>query len=101
MREAMCRAVGRYILESYQPKVLYTDAEEQEEKARKAERRAQEEAARLAAIPPRRYSPAEHFEVGERVTHPKFGQGEVIRSAGKLVEIEFSDGSRRKLAQAR
>jgi hypothetical protein len=44
----------------------------------------------------RRYSPKEKFEVGDRLDHPKFGEGEVKSKAGKYIQVDF-DGETRKL----
>lgn len=38
------------------------------------------------------------FEAGDMVSHPKFGEGRVISSDGKIIEVEFEAG-RKKLAE--
>ena len=40
---------------------------------------------------------SEPFEAGERVTHPKFGEGRVLSCDGKILEVDFESG-RKKLA---
>jgi hypothetical protein len=52
------------------------------------------------AKPVRRYSAAEHFDVGERVEHPSFGQGVVEVSDSGKVTVFFATG-RRVLVQAK
>ena len=50
--------------------------------------------------PPRRYGASEHYEVGERVEHPSFGQGVAEVSESGKVTVFFATG-RRVLAQAK
>lgn len=50
-----------------------------------------------AAALQRTYSPRQRFEQGESLTHPKFGQGEVLRATSKWIEVDFA-GERRRLA---
>ena len=40
---------------------------------------------------------ADIFAAGDRVTHPKFGEGRVISFNGSVIEVEFESG-RKKLA---
>jgi DNA helicase-2/ATP-dependent DNA helicase PcrA len=40
---------------------------------------------------------SESFATGDRVKHSKFGEGVVLATNGKVIEIEFADG-RKKLA---
>lgn len=40
---------------------------------------------------------ADIFAAGDRVTHPKFGEGRVISFSGSVIEVEFESG-RKKLA---
>ncbi len=43
--------------------------------------------------PPRPYRPSERYEMGDRVSHPSFGQGVVQRTAGLTkVHVLFADG---------
>lgn len=44
--------------------------------------------------PARPYSPSETYREGDRVTHAKFGAGEVLRRLDGKVEIAFRDGPR-------
>lgn len=44
--------------------------------------------------PARPYSPTEAYREGDRVTHAKFGAGEVLRRFDGKVEIAFRDGPR-------
>jgi len=55
-------------------------------------------AMRSATGPPVAYSTAHHFELGQRVRHPTFGEGVVVRLASATVcEMVFSTGPRRLL----
>jgi DNA helicase-2/ATP-dependent DNA helicase PcrA len=38
------------------------------------------------------------FAAGDRVKHAKFGPGTVLTTNGKIIQIEFDDGSVKKLA---
>ncbi|HWR13601.1 MAG TPA: ATP-dependent DNA helicase RecQ [Terriglobales bacterium] len=40
------------------------------------------------------------FDEGQRVRHPRFGQGAVIRSRGRRVMVEFDDPSKRRTVHA-
>jgi hypothetical protein len=42
----------------------------------------------------RPYSPTQVFEVGDRISHPKFGEGDVVRRLEGKVEVHFADGTR-------
>lgn len=43
----------------------------------------------------RKYSPKEHFAVGDAIEHPKFGAGTVVRTTGEdKIEVSFADGDR-------
>jgi hypothetical protein len=54
-----------------------------------------------ASKPVRKYKTGEAFEPGERISHPKFGEGVAQRSVGPgRIEIMF-DGERKVLAQAK
>ncbi len=35
---------------------------------------------------------AESFSAGDRLSHPKFGEGDVLSCDGKIVEVQFPDG---------
>ena len=53
------------------------------------------------SLPVRRYKMTESYEPGERIEHPKFGEGVVETSPGPgKVQVFFEDG-RRTLAQGR
>lgn len=52
------------------------------------------------AKPPKSYRASEHFEVGERVEHPSFGQGVIELSEPGKITVFFG-GGRRVLAQAK
>jgi hypothetical protein len=52
------------------------------------------------AKPVRTYRASEHFEVGERVDHPSFGQGVIEISEPGKITVFFGSG-RRVLAQAK
>jgi hypothetical protein len=53
------------------------------------------------SVPVRRYRMTETYEPGERIEHPKFGEGVVETSPGPgKVQVFFEDG-RRTLAQGR
>lgn len=67
---------------------------------RTATRRASVIAADLSQAP-RAYRPSEAYAAGERVLHPRFGEGVVQATAGpSKVRVLFSDGER-TLVQAR
>ena len=40
-------------------------------------------------------NPAEHYAAGDRVNHPKFGDGEVLSSDGKIIRVRFADGEKK------
>jgi hypothetical protein len=42
------------------------------------------------------YTPKASFQVGDRISHSKFGEGEVQSKAGKFIQVDF-DGEIRKL----
>ncbi|MBL4849671.1 MAG: hypothetical protein JKY65_29425 [Planctomycetes bacterium] len=44
---------------------------------------------------PRPHAPHEWFRIGERVTHPRHGEGFVRRSGRRAFEVEFRQGARR------
>jgi hypothetical protein len=44
------------------------------------------------------YTPKRRYREGERLTHPTFGEGEVVRAAGRQVHVRFGDEVK-KLAQ--
>jgi hypothetical protein len=51
--------------------------------------------------PPRTYRPSEHYSAGDRVLHPRFGEGVVQATSGPTkVRVLFSDGEK-TLVQAR
>jgi hypothetical protein len=55
-------------------------------------------AMRAASGPTIPYSTGQHFQIGQRVRHPTFGEGVVIRLASATVcEMVFSTGPRRLL----
>ncbi len=37
----------------------------------------------------------ENFAAGDRVKHPKFGEGEVISCEGKIIRVRFADGEKK------
>ena len=45
-----------------------------------------------------RAASGETFQVGDDVTHPKFGRGTVLKASDKIIEVSFRDGSVKKLA---
>jgi len=57
------------------------------------------EVAAKATGPARKYSPAESFARGDRVTHPKFGEGLVLAVTEGKIEVLFSDIRRRLVAK--
>ena len=38
---------------------------------------------------------SETFREGDMVSHPKFGEGEVLSCEGKVAEVKFADGIRK------
>ena len=38
---------------------------------------------------------SESFAAGDRIKHPKFGEGDVISCDGKIVEVKFEDGTKK------
>ncbi len=48
----------------------------------------------------RPYAPAERYAEGERMTHPRFGEGRVLRVLGDKVEVDFG-GEARTLVHGR
>jgi hypothetical protein len=48
---------------------------------------------------PTAYSPKGEFSVGQRLTHPKFGNLLVSAVGDKWIEVDLDDGTRKKLAQ--
>lgn len=44
--------------------------------------------------PAQPYSPERRFAVGDRLTHPKFGAGEVVRKLDGKIEVRFESGVR-------
>lgn len=48
-----------------------------------------------AAARTREYRPTERFAVGDELVHPRFGVGQVVRVAGKTIDVEFPDGVKR------
>lgn len=53
-----------------------------------------------AAPAPRVYSPQVHYQVGDTLSHPKFGSGTVQKVAGPKIEVTFADGEVRALVHA-
>jgi hypothetical protein len=47
----------------------------------------------------KKYSPATEFTVGDRVDHPKFGEGLVLSKAEGKIEVAFPDERRRLVAK--
>jgi hypothetical protein len=45
------------------------------------------------------YSAAGHFEVGQQLTHPKFGSLVVTASVDKTIDVQLEDGTTKRLAQ--
>lgn len=70
------------------------------ERAKPVERFEKPAVAADLAKPVRRYAASEHFEVGDRVDHPSFGQGVVEVSDSGKVTVFFATG-RRVLVQAK
>ena len=54
-------------------------------------------AAKVRKKKARAYSPKEKFSGGEVIEHTKFGKGTVEAVTPKQIEVEFEDGTRRKL----
>jgi hypothetical protein len=50
-------------------------------------------------LPPRRrtFVPTERFAVGERIRHPRFGPGEVVRVSASRIVVRFVGGTERTL----
>lgn len=44
------------------------------------------------------YSPEKHFELGQRLTHKKFGEVNVTSVGETWIEVEISDGTKKRLA---
>ena len=44
------------------------------------------------------YSADGHFELGQRVTHKKFGEISVTSVGETWIEVELADGSKKRLA---
>ena len=40
-------------------------------------------------------SAADSFAKGDRVSHPKFGEGEVLEASGKILRVRFADGDKK------
>ena len=40
-------------------------------------------------------SAADSFSQGDRVSHPKFGEGEVLEASGKILRVRFADGDKK------
>lgn len=45
------------------------------------------------------YSASGHFEVGQQLTHPKFGNLVVTASIDKTIDVQLEDGTTKRLAQ--
>ena len=45
------------------------------------------------------YAASGHFEVGQKLTHPKFGNLVVTASVDKTIDVQLEDGSTKRLAQ--
>jgi hypothetical protein len=45
------------------------------------------------------YSASGHFEVGQQLTHPKFGNLTVTASVDKTIDVQLEDGTTKRLAQ--
>jgi hypothetical protein len=52
-----------------------------------------------ASSEPVPYSPKGEFVVGQRLTHPKFGNLLVAAAGDKWIEVDLDDGTRKRLAQ--
>jgi hypothetical protein len=57
-----------------------------------------EEKVPVATGPLRDYSPKTAFDVGDRVSHPKFGEGIVLSKAEGKIEVAFPDARRRLIS---
>lgn len=44
------------------------------------------------------YSPDEHFSLGQRLTHKKFGEVSVVAVGETWIEVEIADGTKKRLA---
>ena len=45
------------------------------------------------------YAASAHFEVGQQLTHPKFGNLVVTASVDKTIDVQLEDGTTKRLAQ--
>lgn len=45
------------------------------------------------------YAASGHFEVGQKLTHPKFGNLVVTASVDKTIDVQLEDGTTKRLAQ--
>ena len=45
------------------------------------------------------YAASGHFEVGQKLTHPKFGNLVVTASVDKTIDVQLDDGTTKRLAQ--
>ena len=45
------------------------------------------------------YAASGHFEVGQQLTHPKFGNLVVTASVDKTIDVQLEDGTTKRLAQ--
>ena len=45
------------------------------------------------------YAASGHFEVGRKLTHPKFGNLVVTASVDKTIDVQLEDGTTKRLAQ--
>lgn len=52
-----------------------------------------------AATGPVPYAASGHFEVGQQLTHPKFGNLVVTASVDKTIDVQLEDGTIKRLAQ--
>ena len=56
-------------------------------------------AASPASSGPVPYSASGHFDVGQQLTHPKFGNLVVTASVDKTIDVQLEDGTTKRLAQ--
>ncbi|MBI2390897.1 MAG: hypothetical protein HYV09_15000 [Deltaproteobacteria bacterium] len=88
-------------LRALETKVL-VEADERTRGGRPWGERAAERVAEVVTkpnAPPRPYSPTEAYERGDRLVHPKFGEGVVLGAAEGKIEVAFGDERKRLVAR--
>lgn len=75
------------------------EAEEKTRERRDFGERKERDAAKVVPKGPlKKYSPTASFDVGDRVDHPKFGEGVVLGKAEGKIDVAFPDARRRLVA---